>query len=92
MRVTDILSELTRQLSPLERQSETARIYLAKRDTLRELDVNSFLLENEETSRELKEPVSYTHLDVYKRQLLSFMMAVLFFISSRVLRRISRSL
>ena len=55
MRVTDILSELTRQLSPLERQSETARIYLAKRDTLRELDVNSFLLENEETSRELKE-------------------------------------
>ena len=55
VRVTDILSELTRQLSPLERQSETARIYLAKRDTLRELDVNSFLLENEETSRELKE-------------------------------------
>ena len=55
VRVTDILSELTRQLGPLERQSETARIYLAKRDTLRELDVNSFLLENEETSRELKE-------------------------------------
>ena len=55
VRVTDILSELTRQLGPLERQSETARIYLTKRDTLRELDVNSFLLENEETSRELKE-------------------------------------
>ena len=55
VRVTDILRELTRQLGPLERQSETARIYLAKRDTLRELDVNSFLLENEETSRELKE-------------------------------------
>lgn len=55
VRVTDILSELTRQLGPLERQSETARIYLARRDTLRELDVNSFLLENEETSRELKE-------------------------------------
>ena len=55
VRVTDILSELTRQLGPLERQSETARIYLAKRDTLRELDVISFLLENEETSRELKE-------------------------------------
>ena len=55
VRVTDILSELTRQLGPLERQSETAGIYLAKRDSLRELDVNSFLLENEETSRELKE-------------------------------------
>ena len=55
VRVTDILSELTRQLGPLERQSETARIYLARRDTLRELDVNSFLLENEETGRELQE-------------------------------------
>ena len=55
VRVTDILSELTRQLGPLERQSETARIYLARRDTLRELDVNSFLLENEETGRKLQE-------------------------------------
>ena len=55
VRVTDILSELTRQLGPLERQSETARIYLAKRDTLRELDVNCFLVENEKTSQELKE-------------------------------------
>ena len=55
VRVTDILSELTRQLGPLERQSETARIYLAKRDNLRELDVNSFLLENEQSARELKE-------------------------------------
>ena len=62
VRVTDILSELTRQLGPLERQSETARIYLARRDTLRELDVNSFLLENEETGRELKE------LDVKNKQ------------------------
>ena len=51
VRVTDILSELTRQLGPLERQSETARIYLAKRDTLRELDVNCFLVENEKTSQ-----------------------------------------
>ena len=55
VRVTDILSELTRQLEPLERQSETARIYLSKRDTLRELDVNSFLLENEQIGRDLKE-------------------------------------
>ena len=31
VRVTDILSELTRQLGPLEKQSETAKIYLAKR-------------------------------------------------------------
>lgn len=45
VRVTDILTELTRQLEPLEKQSETARIYLAKRETLKELDVNMFLLE-----------------------------------------------
>ena len=36
VRVTDILSELTKQLEPLEKQSETARVYLAKRDELRE--------------------------------------------------------
>ena len=42
VRVTDILSELTKQLGPLERQSETARIYLAKRDELKELDINLF--------------------------------------------------
>jgi len=42
VRVTDILSELTRQLEPLEKQSETARVYLSKRETLKELDVNMF--------------------------------------------------
>ena len=46
VRVTDILSELTKQLGPLEKQSETARIYLAKREELKELDVNLFLLED----------------------------------------------
>ena len=53
VRVTDILSELTKQLGPLERQSETARIYLAKRDSLRELDVNMFLLESQQTEKDL---------------------------------------
>ena len=38
VRVTDILSELNRQLGPLERQSQAARIYLGKRDELRILD------------------------------------------------------
>ena len=55
VRVTDILSELTRQLGPLEKQSETAKIYLAKRETLKELDVNMFLLEYAETARNLTE-------------------------------------
>ena len=55
VRVTDILSELTKQLGPLQRQSETAKIYLSKRDTLKELDVNMFLLEHEHTGKLLKE-------------------------------------
>src|SRR5699024_9714712 len=55
VRVTDILSELTKQLGPLEKQSETAKIYLAKRDRLRELDVNLFLLEHAYTGRLLEE-------------------------------------
>ncbi|MDC7287107.1 chromosome segregation protein SMC [Blautia schinkii] len=55
VRVTDILSELTKQLGPLEKQSETARIYLSKRESLKELDVNMFLLEHEQTGALLKE-------------------------------------
>ena len=55
VRVTDILSELTRQLGPLKKQSEAARVYLARRDVLRELDVNLFLLENENSEKLLKE-------------------------------------
>lgn len=55
VRVNDILAELTRQLGPLQRQSETARVYLAKRDELKIYDVNLFLLEFERIGRELKE-------------------------------------
>src|SRR5699024_5197937 len=47
VRVNDILSELTRQLGPLEKQSETARVYLKKKEELKYLDVNLFLVELE---------------------------------------------
>ncbi len=53
LRVNDILSELEKQTGPLERQSEKARVYLKYRESLKELDVNVFLLENERMSREL---------------------------------------
>ena len=46
VRVTDILSELEKQIGPLERQSEVAKIYLKKKEELKTLDVNVFLLEN----------------------------------------------
>ena len=55
VRVNDILSELTRQLGPLERQAETAKIYLQKKDELKKYDVNLFLLEFQRIRKELEE-------------------------------------
>ena len=46
-RVNDILQELEKQLGPLERQSETAREYLKKKEELKTYDINMFLLEEE---------------------------------------------
>ena len=55
VRVNDILSELERQVGPLERQSEKAKIYLNKKSELKEYDVNMFLLEMERIEREEKD-------------------------------------
>ena len=55
VRVNDILSELERQVGPLEKQSEKAKIYLNKKSELKEYDVNMFLLEMERIEREEKE-------------------------------------
>ena len=46
LRVSDILSELEKQIGPLEKQSETAKVYLKKKEELKALDVNMFLLDN----------------------------------------------
>ncbi len=54
IRVNDILSELEKQIGPLERQSETARQYLRKREELKKFDVNVFLLENTRLRDQLK--------------------------------------
>lgn len=55
VRVTDILSELTRQLGPLEKQAEKARIYLQKKEELKTLDINLFLLEAEHSEKQRTE-------------------------------------
>lgn len=55
MRVNDILAELERQVGPLERQAEKARIYLKKKEELKTFDVNMFLLEMERIDRQLQE-------------------------------------
>ncbi len=55
VRVSDILSELEKQLEPLEKQSEVAKEYLKKKEELKRLDVNIFLLETERVKKQLKE-------------------------------------
>ena len=55
VRVTDILSELEKQIGPLEKQSEVARVYLKKKEELKTLDVNVFLLENDRLKKQLEE-------------------------------------
>lgn len=54
-RVIDILSELERQIKPLERQSETARKYLKLKDELKTFDINVFLLEINNIKKNLNE-------------------------------------
>ncbi len=55
IRLNDILAELEKQVGPLEKQSETAKVFLKKRDELRTLDINVFLLENLRIKNQLKE-------------------------------------
>ena len=55
VRVNDILSELERQVGPLERQAEKARIFLKKKEELKTYDVNMFLMEVERIAGQLGE-------------------------------------
>ncbi len=53
-RINDILSELEKQVGPLERQSAKAREYLKLREELKTYDVNMFLLETDRLRQEIK--------------------------------------
>ena len=55
VRVIDILSELEKQLSPLERQSEKARKFLKLKEELKAYDINMFLLEITKIKKDLSE-------------------------------------
>ena len=55
LRINDILAELEKQLGPLERQSETAKVYLKKKELLKTYDVNLFLLETGNLQEQLSE-------------------------------------
>ncbi|MCI8292630.1 MAG: chromosome segregation protein SMC, partial [Hespellia sp.] len=45
LRVNDILTELEKQVGPLEKQASLARTYLKKKEELKVYDINMFLLE-----------------------------------------------
>ncbi len=55
VRVNDILGELERQVGPLERQAENAKLFLKKKEELKTLEVNMFLMEIEDMNRRLGE-------------------------------------
>ncbi len=54
VRVTDILSELEKQIGPLQKQSEVAKEYLKKKESLKTYDINMFLLETSRLKAELQ--------------------------------------
>ncbi len=55
VRVSDILSELEKQVGPMKKQSEKAQVYLKAREEQKHLDVNAFLLENGKNTQKLSE-------------------------------------
>lgn len=54
-RVNDILSELEKQVGPLEKQAETAKRYLLYKEEMKKLDVNVFLLDSDRIQTSMKE-------------------------------------
>ncbi len=73
VRVNDILTELERQVGPLERQSEKAKQYLSYKENLKTLDVNTFLLDHKRLNQSLidieeKLSVANNDLDQVKGQ------------------------
>lgn len=65
-RITDILSEIEKQLGPLEKQQTAAKEYLRLKEELKRLEVNSFLLEQEKqeaAERELANKLSIVQND-----------------------------
>ncbi len=55
VRVSDILSELEKQIGPLAKQSESAREYLRLKEELKKYDVNQFLMETEGLRAQIRE-------------------------------------
>lgn len=66
-RITDIIKEIEKQLSPLEKQSGVARVYLKLKEELKSLEVNQFLKEYEKlrmAREQLNEKLSIASADL----------------------------
>lgn len=55
VRINDILSELEKQVGPLEKQAEKAKVFLKKKEELKMYDVNAFLLEIDRIKAQINE-------------------------------------
>ena len=54
VRISDLMGELEKRLRPLERQSETAKVYLKLRDEQKKLDLNLFIRQTESLLNDLE--------------------------------------
>lgn len=50
-RITDIISEIEKQIGPLEKQSIVAREYLKRKEELKKFEVNQFLIEYDKNNK-----------------------------------------
>lgn len=55
VRINDVLTELEKQVGPLEKQSKKAKEYLYLKDELKKYDVNQFLLETKKNELQINE-------------------------------------
>lgn len=70
-RITDILSEIEKQVGPLQKQSEVAKEYLRFKEALKKLEINLFLLEyerNEKNKAEIDGKVTAVTEELEKTQ------------------------
>lgn len=53
VRLSDIMSELSRQVGPLEKQAASAKEYLRLRDELKQYDIDAYAVESTKTESDL---------------------------------------
>ncbi|MCR5784803.1 MAG: chromosome segregation protein SMC [Eubacterium sp.] len=55
VRVNDIITELEKQVGPLERQAEKAKVFLKRKEELKNFDINLFLIQMDELDQKIEE-------------------------------------